>query len=85
MPSGFNVNFHFHSKSPSTKSLDRIGNGSIVRPSIPPPLPPRKASKEEPALSPSTIKEVRSQSVPPPPPPRKDDLKTTNQQGKPRS
>ncbi|XP_018494005.1 uncharacterized protein LOC108863848 [Galendromus occidentalis] len=67
-----------YSKSPSTKSLDRIGNGSIVRPSIPPPLPPRKVSKEDTTNQSSPV-EVRSQSVPPPPPPRKDDHKLNQQ------
>ncbi|XP_022671056.1 uncharacterized protein LOC111254452 [Varroa destructor] len=68
-------------KSLSTKSLDRVGSSEgIVRPSIPPPLPPRKPTKDmdttqkpDDYRQDNSLKETnRPQSVPPPPPPRKD-------------
>ncbi|OQR68425.1 hypothetical protein BIW11_12923, partial [Tropilaelaps mercedesae] len=67
-------------KSSSTKSLDRIGSSGIVRPSMPPPLPPRKPTKDVDSThshqddhKQDSLKEnSRPQSVPPPPPPRRD-------------
>lgn len=73
--------FVMNSKSLSTKSLDRVGSSEgIVRPSIPPPLPPRKPTKDmdttqkpDDYRQDNSLKETnRPQSVPPPPPPRKD-------------